>query len=557
MARKQDCHNSMIRRIGRQAGFSLIEVMIVVTVVAVAALGLSSLVNNMVVTAATQKFIDSTNAFNDELHSILSDPNACLQTFSNPAVTLVGAATPGSGMAVHVTKIRDNAGNTLYSTTAPNNVYGDNVIGKGSGQIVDLFLDAYSDDPLTLNYGILRLDVAYSHVVNGQTSGGQNIYKTIFLQTQRSAAFQLISCVALGDMQNRVQNAALNSNNSITNSDWGTPVNSPNTYIHTAPGVASTGSLGIGTAPTVPLDVVDFVPNLGGGLLPATVFAWGLPEPYNIVNPHNTVGVLRSDGGGSIELGANSANGVNAFVGPLGQPGAPYIDFHYGSGNAEIFNMRFQNTQDNQLQVLYQGMGAISNNLAEFDSTPTNPYYLGVGGPAYNGNYVVNVNGTLNAGTALYVAGVQICSVAGGGCVGPSDIRLKKDIEPLSNSLDQVLKLRGVTYKWKHRVTADKAPQIGFIAQEVEKVYPQVVDTDKLSGLKSIAYEKLIAPVIEAIKAVNSKVTNLETKYALLAAESTTITTEMADLKVRLTALEQRTRKRERPVEETVDKGEK
>ncbi|UOF01149.1 tail fiber domain-containing protein [Bdellovibrio reynosensis] len=79
-----------------------------------------------------------------------------------------------------------------------------------------------------------------------------------------------------------------------------------------------------------------------------------------------------------------------------------------------------------------------------------------------------------------------------------SDIRLKKDIQPILNALDAITKIQPVTYYWKDK-EKDQKKQIGLIAQDVEKVFPEAVNTDN-QGYKSVAYQNLVAPIIEAIK---------------------------------------------------------
>ena len=77
-----------------------------------------------------------------------------------------------------------------------------------------------------------------------------------------------------------------------------------------------------------------------------------------------------------------------------------------------------------------------------------------------------------------------------------SDARLKQDIQPLNDALSSVLQLQGKTYRWKE----DHHKQdIGLIAQEVEQVFPELVDEDA-NGFKAIAYSRLTAVLIEAIK---------------------------------------------------------
>ena len=84
-----------------------------------------------------------------------------------------------------------------------------------------------------------------------------------------------------------------------------------------------------------------------------------------------------------------------------------------------------------------------------------------------------------------------------------SDIRYKKDITPLPNALSNIMQLQGVNYFWKTKEFPEKqfteTKQLGFIAQEIEKIYPEVVMTDK-DGYKSVDYSRLTPVLVEAIK---------------------------------------------------------
>jgi hypothetical protein len=83
------------------------------------------------------------------------------------------------------------------------------------------------------------------------------------------------------------------------------------------------------------------------------------------------------------------------------------------------------------------------------------------------------------------------------------DIRLKKEISPLENGLESILKLSA--YEFNYR--SDKFPeknlethsQIGVMAQDVEKVYPQAVTVDK-EGFRYVNYKMLTSGLIEAVK---------------------------------------------------------
>ena len=155
---------------------------------------------------------------------------------------------------------------------------------------------------------------------------------------------------------------------------------------------------------------------------------------------------LSTDQKGSIELGDSTSSG-----------NSPYIDFHYGKGATQDYNVRLMNDADGQLKL--------------------------------EGNFVAS--GSISAGSFLYTS---------------SDKNLKTDIKPLQDSLQKVLELQGVSFNWK----STGQPSIGLIAQDVEKVFPEIVATDSKTGLKSVAYENLIAPLIESVKEQQKEINNLQ-----------------------------------------------
>ena len=85
-----------------------------------------------------------------------------------------------------------------------------------------------------------------------------------------------------------------------------------------------------------------------------------------------------------------------------------------------------------------------------------------------------------------------------------SDRSLKTNISTINNPLAKILALRGVTFNWKK----DNQPGVGLIAQEVEKVFPELVTTES-NGLKGVEYGNLVAPLIEAVKAQQAEINNL------------------------------------------------
>jgi len=82
---------------------------------------------------------------------------------------------------------------------------------------------------------------------------------------------------------------------------------------------------------------------------------------------------------------------------------------------------------------------------------------------------------------------------------------------------EKIAQLRGVTWEWRDDAPDDakQQPGMGVIAQEVEKVFPELVTTDE-QGRKKVEYEGLIAPLIEAVKELDERVRSLETEIATL-----------------------------------------
>jgi hypothetical protein len=92
-----------------------------------------------------------------------------------------------------------------------------------------------------------------------------------------------------------------------------------------------------------------------------------------------------------------------------------------------------------------------------------------------------------------------------------SDKKLKKDIRPIKQALEKIKKIEGIKFKWKQ----NNEESIGLIAQDVEKVFPEIVNTPKNSH-KSIQYGNLVAPIIEAIKELSNDFETVKKRLDLL-----------------------------------------
>ena len=89
-----------------------------------------------------------------------------------------------------------------------------------------------------------------------------------------------------------------------------------------------------------------------------------------------------------------------------------------------------------------------------------------------------------------------------------SDERLKENIETIPDALSKVCQMRGVTF---NRTDFDGEKQMGVIAQEVEKIIPEVVkEDDSEDKIKSVAYGNMVGVLIEAIKDLKAEVDELK-----------------------------------------------
>ena len=92
-----------------------------------------------------------------------------------------------------------------------------------------------------------------------------------------------------------------------------------------------------------------------------------------------------------------------------------------------------------------------------------------------------------------------------------SDIRFKENITPIENALEKISKISGNTYDWKAENKAEhgyEGNDVGVIAQEIEAVLPQLVQTRE-NGFKAVKYDKLVALLIEGIKEQQTQIHSL------------------------------------------------
>lgn len=134
------------------------------------------------------------------------------------------------------------------------------------------------------------------------------------------------------------------------------------------------------------------------------------------------------------------------------------------------------------------------------------------------------LNGNVGIGTSAPSSKLEVCGntriigtlnvsstvTSSSGITCPSDFRYKKNITSLSNPLKKLMQINAVHYNWKTEefpnMNFNDKLQTGFIAQDLEKIFPEMVFTDD-AGYKSIDYSRLTPLLVETIKEQQKQIT--------------------------------------------------
>ncbi|WP_425392097.1 tail fiber domain-containing protein [Ekhidna sp.] len=154
--------------------------------------------------------------------------------------------------------------------------------------------------------------------------------------------------------------------------------------------------------------------------------------------------------------------------------------------------------------------------------------------PSTSEDYIRFVNGS----------GSEMGVISGDGSSGvsfssTSDRRLKKDIKDLDNSLEIIERIKARTFIYK---TASDIERIGFIAQELQEVYPQAVSGDPSGDVNTepmmVDYSKLTPLLTGGIQELLKRVEALEKENASLKSNNQKLSSELSDLKSSLSRIE-------------------
>jgi hypothetical protein len=204
-----------------------------------------------------------------------------------------------------------------------------------------------------------------------------------------------------------------------------------------------------------------------------------------------------------------------------------------GSGNVIIGNYAgCHETGSNKLFIDNQGRANESD--ARVKSLI---YGIFDGDPA---NQILTINGKVGIGTTA--PGQKLDIIAGNGRVQTgyswltnSDVRFKKNIYTLADCIEKVMAMRGVSFDLisdSLNIRTDRK-NIGFIAQELENVIPEVVVTGS-DGFKSVAYDKITAVLTEAIKEQQKQIESYKSENDILKFHLQSLQEEVEQIKAML-----------------------
>ena len=198
------------------------------------------------------------------------------------------------------------------------------------------------------------------------------------------------------------------------------------------------------------------------------------------------------------------------MINPNGASGAD-VDFFCGSSDGTL--LIHSDAGNNKVNMA--GVLDITNNTDATDSTGDTGALRAEGGASINGISYFGSYVTIDQGLGVGTAGTSTAGLirATNDVVAyySSDKRLKDNLIKIGNPLDKISQLNGYEFDWiaKEGIHENEGHDIGVIAQEVEKVIPEIVQT-RDNGYKAVKYEKIVPLLIESIKELKQRVEELE-----------------------------------------------
>jgi len=470
---------------------------------------------------STTKIGDASNE-HVEINSSTLDVKDGSTTLSSFGATTTIGQTSGRHISIDGTDVRVKQGSTVKSifgassiTLGHNSTTDEHVIIDGSGLSVKDGSDTLAVFAATTTVG----NTGNKHVRIDGTDGVQiknssTVLGTfgpdinVFNETTRGFTTVTSASVNLGRFAtptlNQVSTAGVETPNGIFDRVFSSTINASNLQATGSVSLFTSRSLASTTTSSVPFMVHDEVSSTDALIEPSFQFS-------------TLYTAKGADAIGFPSVSSGSATGIfdiSTTITSDGQNATPFKG-QSGGGTSQAFNLlglRVMNdTGDNT------GGGGRFQFKGELDSQPYTfinavdksrvpAAFRNLGGIRFQ---VKNSGAIVSLGNITAFGNTSNFTTL-------SDIKYKKDVTRISESLDRILELKPSKFVWKTTDTED----IGFIAQEVEEVIPEVVLTDKegimgapdTKDYKTITYPKLIPLLVDSIQELTKKVSTLEDK---------------------------------------------
>jgi len=210
--------------------------------------------------------------------------------------------------------------------------------------------------------------------------------------------------------------------------------------------------------------------------------AGAIPTPDNGACNDPNPGLYVTNSGTGVGLRGNSSNGIGVEGTSNNNDGMHAVSYH--NSHSGIY-----------AQNLASGGGGYG-------------IYAGVGG---TGQAVHGQNNNASGWAGYFDGRVWVS----GGIQQPSDARLKRDIAELPYGLRDLVTLRPVTFKWKDRDRGE-GRHLGFLAQDLQKVVPEMVDKNSSTGMLAVDYTALVPVLAKAIQEQHGTYQRLDARIATL-----------------------------------------
>ena len=230
----------------------------------------------------------------------------------------------------------------------------------------------------------------------------------------------------------------------------------------------------------------------GTGAFPTGLSAGASTLGATSVTSLTVSGAFSITGGGSMQGNADTATTATNVTGASG-----CILYNSGTNiTSTDSDLKFNGVRMTvqELEVLGDFDADIGNLVASRANNVT-----GTGGRVL---YNSSLNNTTTSGNLTFNGTNLTC---GGNITAYSSAILKDNITTISDALGKVLNLRGVEFDYKE----SGQHNIGLVAEEVEKVLPDLVHTEDGTGIKSLAYQNIVAVLVEAVKDLKSEIDSL------------------------------------------------